>query len=146
MLFKNEDVSLKLDVVMYEFPEGEGQKGSDDQNWLVMRCTWIKDDGELVKDSNACLLTYELKEMTAGLKVLHAGIRESYESAFVEPYFELAAQSNGEGAFDMAVSFYLPNTMDGDDTAEVECTMTAAEMKELINELDQLCAKFPDRA
>ena len=81
MLFKNEDTSLKLDVVRYEFMEGEGQKGSDDQNWLVMRCTWINDEGNLVKDSNACLLTYELKEMTAGLKVLHAGIRESYESA-----------------------------------------------------------------
>ena len=37
------------------------------------------------------------------------------------------------------------NTMDGDDTAEVEAVMTGAEMKELIAELDSLCEKYPDR-
>ena len=43
------------------------------------------------------------------------------------------------------VSFYLPNTMDGDDTAEITCTMDQKEMEALIGELDRLCEKFPDR-
>ena len=145
MLFKNEETSLKLDVVAYEFPADGGDPASDDRNWLVLRATWIKEDGEIVKDSNSCLLTYELREMTAGLKVLNAGIKESYASAFVEPYSELAAEAEEEG-IRAAVSFFLPNTMDGDDTAEVECVMTHAEMKELLDELDHLCAKFPDRS
>ena len=128
MLFKNEDASLELDIVNYEFPPDGGEADSDDRNWLILRATWINEDGEIVKDSNSCLLTYELREMTAGLKVLNAGIKTEYASAFVEPYFELAAQA------------------DGDDTAEVECVMTHEEMRALLDELDTLCAKFPDRS
>lgn len=145
MLFKNEEASLKLDIVNYEFPPDGGDPTSDDRNWLVLRATWTKEDGNVVKDSNSCLLTYELREMTAGLKVLNAGIKTEYASAFVEPYFELAAQADGD-QFQVDVSFFLPNTMDGDDTAEMTCAMTKADMTALIDELDKLCAKFPDRA
>ena len=145
MLFKNEDASLELDIVNYEFPPDGGEADSDDRNWLILRATWINEDGEIVKDSNSCLLTYELREMTAGLKVLNAGIKTEYASAFVEPYFELAAQADGDD-FSVAVSFFLPNTMDGDDTAEVECVMTHEEMRALLDELETLCAKFPDRS
>ena len=145
MLFKNEEASLKLDIVNYEFPPDGGDPTSDDRNWLVLRATWTQEDGNVVKDSNSCLLTYELREMTAGLKVLNAGIKTEYASAFVEPYFELAAQADGDD-FRVAVSFFLPNTMDGDDTAEVECVMTHEEMRALLDELDTLCAKFPDRS
>ena len=145
MLFKNEDASLKLDIVNYEFPADGGDPDSDDRNWLVLRATWTQEDGNVLKDSNSCLLTYELREMTAGLKVLNAGIKSEYASAFVEPYFELAAQADGE-EFQVDVSFFLPNTMDGDDTAELTCTMTKADMTALIDELDKLCAKYPDRS
>ena len=145
MLFKNEEASLKLDIVNYEFPADGGDPDSDDRNWLVLRATWTQEDGNVMKDSNSCLLTYELREMTAGLKVLNAGIKSEYASAFVEPYFELAAQSDGE-EFQVDVSFFLPNTMDGDDTAELTCTMTKADMTALIDELDKLCAKYPDRS
>ena len=146
MLFQSEDASLELDIVSYEFPPDGGEADSDDRNWLVLRATWTNEDGEIVKDSNSCLLTYELREMTAGLKVLNAGIKDHYESAFVEPYFEVAAQAEGEDAIRVAVSFFLPNTMDGDDTAELTCAMSKADMTALIDELDKLCAKFPDRA
>ena len=145
MLFKNEEASLKLDIVNYEFPADAGDPTSDDRNWLVLRCAWTNEDGQVVKDSNSCLLTYELREMTAGLKVLNAGIKDAYESGFVEPYFELAAQADGED-FLVDVSFYLPNTMDGDDTAEIEARMTKADMTALIDELDKLCEKYPDRS
>ena len=145
MLFQNGESSLKLDIVNYEFPADGGDPTSDDRNWLVLRCTWTDEDGNVVKDSNSCLLTYELREMTAGLKVLNAGIKTEYASDFVEPYFELAAQADGDD-FQVDVSFFLPNTMDGDDTAELTCAMTKADMTALIDELDKLCAKFPDRA
>ena len=145
MLFKNEEASLKLDIVNYEFPADGGDPDSDDRNWLVLRATWTQEDGNVLKDSNSCLLTYELREMTAGLKVLNAGIKSEYASAFVEPYLELAAQADGE-EFQVDVSFFLPNTMDGDDTAELTCTMTKADMTALIDELDKLCAKYPDRS
>ena len=145
MLFKNEEASLKLDIVNYEFPPDGGDPTSDDRNWLVLRATWIQEDGNVVKDSNSCLLTYELREMTAGLKVLNAGIKTEYASDFVEPYFELAAQADGDD-FQVEVSFFLPDTMDGDDTAELTCAMTKADMTDLLDELDKLCAKYHDRA
>lgn len=144
MLFKSEDASLELHIVNYEFPAGGGAADSDDQNWLVLRCTWINEEGVIVKDSNSCLLTYELRELAAGLKVLNAGIKDSYASDFVDPYFEVAAQAEGED-FRVDVSFYLPNTMDGDDTAQVEAVLTKTEMRDLIAELDGLCEKYPDR-
>lgn len=144
MLFKNEEASLKLDIVNYELPADGGDPTSDDRNWLVLRCTWIDEEGDVKKDSNSCLLTYELREMTAGLKVLNAGIKTTYESDFTEPYFALSAWAAGEN-FQVAVSFFLPNTMDGDDTAELTCAMTKAELTALIDELDRLCAKYPDR-
>ena len=144
MLFQGENNSLKLDVFNYELPADGGDPTSDDRNWLILRATYVDEDGDITKDSNSCLLTYELQEMTAGLKVLDAGIRDRYESSFTEPYFTLTAQAEGEG-FLMEVSFYLPNTMDGDDTAEITCTMDQKEMEALIGELDRLCEKFPDR-
>ena len=144
MLFKNDEASLKLDIVNYEFPADGGEPDTDDRNWLVLRCAWTDEEGDIRKDSNSCLLTYELREMTAGLKVLNAGIKDRYDSSFVESYFALSAQANGED-FLVDVSFYLPNTMDGNDTAEVEARMTKAELTALIDELDKLCQKYPDR-
>ena len=146
MLFRNEEASLRLDIVNYEFPPDAGDPTSDDPNWLVVRAAWHREDGGIVKDSNSCLLTHELQEMTAGLKVLRAGIRDRYESDFQEGfYFSVSARAAGEDAFALDVSFYLPNTMDGDDTAEIACTMTGAELTALIDELDRLCERFPDR-
>ena len=142
MLFRNDAASLRLDIVNYEFPGAD--PGSDDRNWLVLRCTWIDEEGSIRKDSNSCLQTQELRELAAGLKVLRSGIRDSYHSDFLEPYFQLDAQAEGE-AFRVQVSFVLPNTMDGDDTAEISCLMTEAELRELTDELDRLGEKYPDR-
>ena len=35
MLFRNEESSLRLDIVNYEFPPDGGDPTSDDRNWLV---------------------------------------------------------------------------------------------------------------
>ena len=144
MLFKNDESSLKLDVVSYEFPPDGGDPASDDRNWLVLRATWVNEDGLVIKDSNSCLLTYELQELAAGLKVVKAGLKQRYESEFSEPYFMLSADAVEEG-FRLFVSFTLPNTMEDEDVAELYAVMNEAEMKALIDELDQLCRKFPDR-
>ena len=144
MLFQGEDTTLRLDVVSYELPVGEGDPTSDDRNWLVLRAKYTNEDGEIVIDSNSCLLTYELSDMRVGLKVLEAGLKGTYESEFSAPYFLLAADAEDDG-FRFYVSFFLPNTMDGEDTATVRCFMNRTQMKELIDELERLCAKFPDR-
>ena len=35
--------------------------------------------------------------------------------------------------------------MDGDDTAEVDCTLTGAELKAVIADLDSACTRLPER-
>ena len=76
MLLKNENASIRLDFVSYEFPETEYGMDEYDKNWLQLRCTWVDEDGYTHKDSNACLLAQELAGMNAGLKVLAAGIKD----------------------------------------------------------------------
>ena len=89
MLLKNENASLKLEFVNYEFPEAGRGTDEYDQNWLLLRCTWVDEEGYTHKDSNACLLAQELAGMNAGLKVLLAGIRDRYDSDFIEPDFSI---------------------------------------------------------
>ena len=140
MLFKTNEESLEIEVAGYEFPEGVGE----DADWLVLKGTY-KADGTVTKDRSSCLTAGELQELTAGLKVLKAGIRDHYVSDFQEDaYFSLSARAEGD-RFRFHVSFYLPNTMDGDDTAELTGSMTSEELGALIDELDRLCEKFPDR-
>ena len=102
---------------------------------------------ELLLESDparASLLAQELAGMNAGLKVLLAGIRDRYDSDFIEPDFSLSAEKAGD-TFRISASFYLPNTMDGDDTAELDCILTGAELKAVIEDLDKACARFPER-
>ena len=144
MLLKSEDASLKLEFVNYEFPEAGAGSDQFDRNWLLLRCTWVDEEGYTHKDSNACLLAQELAWMNAGLKVLLAGIKDRYDSDFIEPDFTLSAWAEGEN-FRVSATFYLPSTMDGDDTAEVDCTLTGPELKAVIEDLDKACARFPER-
>ena len=144
MLLKSEDASLKLEFVNYEFPEAGAGSDQFDRNWLLLRCTWVDEEGYTHKDSNACLLAQELAGMNAGLKVLLAGIKDRYDSDFIEPDFTLSAWAEGEN-FRFSATFYLPSTMDGDDTAEVDCTLTGPELKAVIEDLDKACARFPER-
>lgn len=95
MLLKNENASLKLEFVNYEFPEAGRGTDAYDQNWLLLRCTWVDEEGYTHKDSNACLLAQELAGMNAGLKVLLAGIRDRYDSDFIEPDFSLVCRKSG---------------------------------------------------
>ena len=141
MLFRDRhdpDESLELDIVNYETAPGE------ERNWLVLRGTWRR-DGAVTKGSVPCLLTYELRELTAGLKVLNAGIKNTYESDFASPFFSLSAVDLGEDRFGLGVYFLFPDAMDGDDTAELACELDKPSMRALIDELDRLCARFPDR-
>ena len=44
MLLKNENASIRLDFVSYEFPETEYGMDEYDKNWLQLRCTWVDED------------------------------------------------------------------------------------------------------
>ena len=50
VLLKNENASIRLDFVSYEFPETEYGMDEYDKNWLQLRCTWVDEDGYTHKD------------------------------------------------------------------------------------------------
>ena len=131
--------SLELQIANYETDSGE------EKNWLVLRGTWRR-DGDVVKGSCPCLLTYELRELTAGLKVLNAGLKSKYESDFASPFLYVSAVELEGDRFGISATFSFPESMDGDDTAEIAAELDKASMRSLIDELDRLCARFPDRA
>ena len=53
-----------------------------------------------------------------------------------------ASEEDGEPAEAFGVAAVVVD----EDTAEIEVSMTAEELKTLTGELDKLCEKFPDRA
>ncbi len=144
MLFQNETVSLNLEIFSYEFSLSAGAS-AEDRNWLVLRATYTHDDGRVIRESSSCLSTSELLELTAGLKVLRSGIRDRWDSEFIEPVFLFAAYRDDEGRYIVNASFVLQNTMEDIDCADVDCVMTETELSALIAELDGLCKKFPQR-
>lgn len=145
MVFREGDEILEIEILRYERRLEETDPGTDDRNWLVLRGTWTRDDGTVRKGTSACLLTYELQELCAGLKVLRAGIRERYESDLMAPGLSLTGRAVDGDRFALDVSFWFPDTMDGDDTAEISCMLGKADLRALTDELDRLCAAFPDR-
>ncbi|WP_409968864.1 hypothetical protein RFF05_02530 [Bengtsoniella intestinalis] len=140
--FENDEATLELTVASYELSDTY-QADSDEKNWLSIRAMYREDD-LLIKDSNSCLLTYELKDLAVGLKVLAAGIKDRYDSDFSEPFFLLQAWKEGDG-FLMDVSFALPNTMAEVDVAELRIAMTLAEMKSFISQIEKDIERFPER-
>ena len=139
MVFRNEEESLKVEVAAYEFPDGV----DEDANWLVLKGTYTDSEGNVTIDRNSCLTTSELQELTAGLKVLSAGIKGLYESEFTEPYFELTVEQVGEDAYQAAVAFTMLNAPEDWDTVELELTATKADLKDWIAEVEQAKKRIP---
>lgn len=141
MIFRNEEESLKIEVVSYEFPQGTGE----DANWLVLKGTYTDGEGNVTIDRNSCLTASELRELTAGLKVMAAGIKDGYESQFMEPYFELTAEKVEEDAYQMGVAFTMLNAPEDWDTVELEFSACGEDLKEWIRELEEWEKRFPER-
>jgi hypothetical protein len=144
MLFKNEMSNLQLMISNYEFSKEECVEGSDDLNWLVMRGSYTR-DGQLLSDSVSCLLTKELRDMTAALKKLLSGEIDRYQSEFIESYFEMVAFTLEDDKFSMNVAFELPRYYDTEGASIIKTVMTRQELQELVDELGVLCKKYRDR-
>ena len=141
MLFQNQEESLKIEAAAYEFPQGTGE----DAQWLVLKGTYTDAEGNVTIDRNSCLTTEELQAMTAGLKVLAAGIRDVYESDFAEPYFELTVERVEDGVYQTGVAFTMLNAPEDWDTAEIELLATESDLKGWIVDLEATEKRFPVR-
>lgn len=140
MIFQTESECLKVEIVSYESPHERGE----DADWLVLRGTYTA-DGETAVDRNACLSTSELRELSAGLKVLAAGIRDSYESDFLSQDFTLSVLREGEDAFRAYVTFAMLCADVEFDTAELDVRGDGTLLQDWIRDLDAAAGRFPER-
>ena len=87
----------------------------------------------------ACWPCGKAERRYAGVSHINVDELTDEKAAYIKAY---CAEKNVEIS---SLAFY-PNTMDGNDTAEIEAQMSKEEMAALIDELDALCAKYPDRS
>lgn len=146
MKFDNGKKSLTLSVVNYEFPErtGKGEEYDYDANWLVLRAEY-REGRSLRSFENSCVLTYELQDLAAGLKLLAGGVQECYESSFTEPYFEVAAELMGISHYMVYASFAMLVAEDQWENFSVECVLDDTALKALAEEIDAECRAFPEK-
>ena len=88
----------------------------------------------------ACWPSGKAERRYAGVSHIDVA-RVCEDDAYAKHILDYAADHHVEIS---ALAFY-PNTMDGDDTAEVDCTLTGAELKAVIADLDSACARLPER-
>ena len=146
MKFVNENRSLTIDVVGYEFPDrsGGGEEYDYDANWLILR--GVYNDGTVESSfENSCVLTCELQALSAGLKLLSSGIQEIYQSEFNDPYFELTAEPIGLNRYLVYASFAMLVAEDKWKNFGVECFLSEEEMKALIEDIDSMNRAFPEK-
>lgn len=146
MRFDNGERSLTLRVVGYEFPErtGAGEEYDYDANWLVLEGIYRDSKGER-SFRNSCLLTTELQQLAAGLKLLHSGVQDVYESEFNDPYFEVTGELMGPGRYLLYASFSMLVSEDRWQNFGTECILTMDELKALIEEIESECRAWPEK-
>ncbi|MGM9618549.1 MAG: hypothetical protein ACI3W8_01745 [Oscillospiraceae bacterium] len=146
MRFANEEKSLTITVKDYEFPErtGNAEEYDYDANWLVLRGVYREGRSERSFE-NSCLLTGELLALSAGLKLLAAGVRDSYESEFNDPYFEVTAEVIGLGRYLIYAAFSMLVEEDRWESFGVESFLDDAGLKALIAEVDEAARAFPEK-
>lgn len=146
MRFTNGERSLTLRVLDYEFPDrsGAGEEYDYDANWLVLEGVYR--DGRSERSfQNSCLLTTELQQLAAGLKLLHSGVQDVYQSDFAEPYFEVTAEVMGIDQYLLYASFSMLVSEEKWQNFGTECFLTGEGLKALIAEIEGECRAFPEK-
>ena len=144
MRFTNKDKSLTLNVVAYEFPElsDKGEDFSYDANWLVLHGEYAE-KGSVRSFDNSCLLTTELQGISAALKLIIGNVQDSFQSEFVDPYFELFIEALDATRFMVYASFAMLVSEDKWQNFGVESIMSISELKALSEDVEQAVKAFP---
>ncbi len=78
-------------VIGYQFPDHivSGESYDHDANWLICEIKYAEDDCNHVY-TDACLLTYELQELTKAMQKILNKEEDAYISEFLEPNLQIA--------------------------------------------------------
>lgn len=138
--FTENNKRLELDVLGYEFPDGEG----DDlgANWLNVGVVY--DDGSLsFRQTDSCLLATELAELTEALDAILEGRETGMIQTFLEPYLSFAVTGIGE-LYAVQVRFVYDTDGPWKDVGICQ-GMDRRELAELNEGLKALYRRFPRR-
>lgn len=145
MLISERNKSINFNVIGYEFPcEKPSKKDFNyEANWLFLE--FVCCDETINKTyTDACLLTYELSDLTNALQKVINGSENSYISDFMEPYLSICITKIDE--FIIFVLSFVYDTTDGKRSKiGVTAKWTMTEAKDKLKELKDTELKFPER-
>ena len=107
-----------------------------DANWLTVRIDYTE-NGQSKTFTDSCLQTFELQSLTESFENVLIGVQNEFVEDFTEDnlHFSVSVEN---GAYKVSVRY-----SDYDEKASILQTMTPEELRETINKLKELSARFP---
>lgn len=140
LIFIENSKRLEFSVEGYEYeytPDEITDTGTMwDANWLTVRIDYTE-NGQSKTFTDSCLQTFELQSLTESFENVLIGVQNEFVEDFTEDnlHFSVSVEN---GAYKVSVRY-----SDYDEKASILQTMTPEELRETINKLKELSARFP---
>ena len=149
MILHQGNKRIEFTIASYQYPEKKGTKEKSkekfdyDANWLMCELKYADAEiSEIYKD--ACLLTYELKEMTDAFSKILDGSEDGYISDFMEPYLKAAAARVDEKI--VVIFQFVYDTTDGVwKDRKIKALLSQESATEMVQALKDLVSKYSER-
>lgn len=145
MILHQGNKSIEFRIASYQYPEKKGskEKFDYDANWLMCELKYSDAEiSEIYKD--ACLLTYELKEMTDAFSKILDGSEDGYISDFMEPYLKVAAARVDEKI--VVIFQFVYDTTDGIwKDRKIKALLSQESATEMVQALKDFVSKYSER-
>ena len=139
---------IEFKPVAYEFPElSKTHKHYDhfDSNWLKIEFTYSDHNSIKRKETDACVLTFEMAAFIRDMKLLDRGELNVAELDTMEPYLKIKVERISD---EYTVTVDFQGFIEESDDFERICvnkTFTTIEIKEFIYQLETEYTPFPQR-
>ncbi|MBJ7983941.1 MULTISPECIES: WapI family immunity protein [Bacillus] len=141
MNFKNEKISLHLEVVNYQYKDA---KDECDRNWLRVKAR-LSEENKVFETMDPFLQTSDLQYM---IKWFQALPNPTYnELDFIEPNlaFEFMGEKEGEFHLVIRLSLELNPSWCKEDEYEFSISITQDDRENIIRSIEEQQKKFPKR-
>jgi hypothetical protein len=137
---------FSLDIVGYQFPDHQDDYW--DSNWLMMQIqVQFSEHFWSVKDP--CLTTFEIQKLIEWLHQLSNNVTDNDSLGFTEPYVQFEWTIDHNRARSLRVNYRQPpkrGIHSWEDTISIDFLSSQIPFAEIIEDLQNQLAKFPQRA
>lgn len=148
MYLNDENGFIEFKPVAYEFPElSKTHRHYDhfDSNWLIIEFTYSNHNKIKRKETDACVLTFEMSDFIRDMKLLDHGESNIAELDTMEPYLKIRAERISD-EYTITVVFQGFIKENGVfERISVNKTLTPIELKNFICQLETEYKPFPQR-